>query len=66
MFCNLNAEQARLGMTDEDVANLIGISRSSYLSKKNSGKFTVPQIRILLNLFNVDFNYLFATDNKTA
>ena len=66
MFRNLNAEQARLGMTDEDVAERIGISRASYISKKNSGKFTVPQVRILLHLFDVDFEYLFATDNKTA
>lgn len=62
MFRNLNAEQARMGMTDEDVANKMGISRASYLSKKNSGKFTVPQVRILLCLFNVEFEYLFATD----
>lgn len=66
MFRNLNAEQARLGMTDEEVAQRIGISRSSYISKKNSGKFTVPQIRMLLTLFGVEFEYLFATDNKSA
>lgn len=39
MFRNLEAEQARKGLTDQEVANKLGISRVSYGNKKKSGKF---------------------------
>lgn len=39
MFRNLEAEQARLGLTNQDVATILGISRVSYENKKKSGKF---------------------------
>ncbi len=63
MFPNLNAEQARKAMSNVQVAQLIGISRASYSSKKRSGKFTVPQINTLLALFGCTFDYLFETEN---
>lgn len=66
MFNNLEAEQARHDMTNGDVANAIGISRVSYERKKKSGKFNRAEIVILLKLFNCDFEYLFAIDEKTA
>ncbi len=34
MFRNLEAEQARFGMTNQQVADKLGISRSSYEKKK--------------------------------
>ena len=37
MFRNLEAEQARLGLTNQDVATILGISRVSYENKKKSG-----------------------------
>ena len=40
MFRNLEAEQARKGYTNSDVAKLLGISRVSYENKKKTGKFT--------------------------
>ena len=40
LFRNLEAEQARKGYTNSDVANLLGISRVSYENKKKTGKFT--------------------------
>lgn len=36
MFKNLNAEQARMGLTNSDVAQRLGISRVSYESKKKT------------------------------
>ena len=66
MFNNLEAEQARHDMTNGDVANVIGISRVSYERKKKSGKFNRAEIVILLKLFNCDFEYLFAIDEKSA
>ena len=62
MFKNLNAEQARLGLTNSDVAERLGSSRVSYESKKKSGKFTTIEIKTLCNLFSCHFDYLFQTE----
>lgn len=59
MFRNLEAEQRRLGMTNSEVAEYLGVSRSTYESKKKNGMFSRPQIVKLLQLFKCDFDYLF-------
>ena len=66
MFKNLAAEQARRGYSDEYVSGILDIARVTYSAKKAKGTFTLPEIRILLELFDVSFEYLFATDDKTA
>lgn len=62
MFRNLDAEQARMGMSNTDVATELGISRVSYESKKKSGKFTTIEAKKLCDLFHCSFEYLFETD----
>lgn len=64
MFRNLDAEQARKGMTNSDVAQELGISRVSYESKKKTGKFTTFEIKTLCKLFKSKFDYLFATEES--
>lgn len=59
MFRNLQAEQARMGLTNQEVADLIGLSRISYESKKKTGKFNVNECVKLCKLFHVNFEYLF-------
>lgn len=44
MFKNLEAEQARIGMTNKQVAEYLGISRVSYENKKKTGKFYIKEI----------------------
>jgi len=61
MFRNLEAEQARLGYTNQKVANELGISRVSYENKKKTGKFTTLEIKVLCKLFKCKFDYLFET-----
>ena len=39
MFRNLEAEQARLRLTNQKVADILEISRVSYENKKKTGKF---------------------------
>lgn len=63
LFKNLNAEQARCGFTNSDVAKRLNISRVSYENKKKSGKFTTIEIKALCKLFQCKFDYLFATDD---
>lgn len=62
MFRNLEAEQARKGLTNQQVADKIGMSRSSYEHKKKTGKFYLSEIFDLCELFDCDFLYLFAKD----
>lgn len=64
MFRNLEAEQARFGLSNSDVANKLGISRNSYENKKKTGKFTTFEIKMLCKLFRCKFDYLFQTDDK--
>lgn len=65
MFSNLAAEQARSNHTNTYVAALLGISRQSYEHKKRNGTFKLHEINKLLELYNRDFEYLFA-ENKLA
>lgn len=64
MFRNLEAEQARNGMSNSEVAERLGISRVSYESKKKSGKFTAIQAKALCIMFKCGFEYLFQTDEE--
>lgn len=59
IFANLQAEQARALMTNQQVAEKVGLSRVSYESKKKSGRFTVFESAKLCKLFNCSFEYLF-------
>lgn len=60
MFPNLNAEQARNGMTDADVANELGMQRAAYGRKKQTGRFVVSECLMLCKLFRCSFEYLFS------
>lgn len=62
MFRNLNAEQARWGMTNAVTADLIGVSRVVFENKKKSGKITVLEAKKLCDFFHCSFEYLFETD----
>lgn len=59
MFRNLEAEQARFDLTNQNVADVLKISRVSYESKKKSGKFNTLEIKSLCKLFKCSFDYLF-------
>lgn len=59
MFRNLDAEQARLGLKNKEVAEKLNISRKSYENKKKNGKFTTLEIIQLCKIFNSQFEYLF-------
>ena len=61
MYPNLNAEQARHNMTNQQVADELGICRNSYESKKKNGKFVVTEAAKLCRMFDSEFNYLFST-----
>ena len=64
MFRNLEAEQARLRLTNQKVADILEISRVSYENKKKTGKFTTREIKKLCRIFKCKFDYLFAEENE--
>ena len=63
MFRNLDAEQARFSYTNQQMANMLGISRVSYENKKKTGKFTALEAKKMCTIFKVKFDYLFATES---
>ena len=65
MFKNLDAEQAKMGLSDKQVAEIIGISPAAYASKKKTGKFYIKEIFELCTLFKQSYEYLFSTDITT-
>ena len=66
LYPNLKAEQSRAGLTNQKVADLSGVSRVTYESKKKSGRFDVSESKKLCDLFKCDFDYLFATEGEDA
>ena len=65
MFRNLDAEQKRFGLTNSDVAEILGISRHTYEKKKKTRNFNRAQVVLLLNLFECKFEYLFAENTAS-
>ena len=61
LFGNLAAEQARLGMTDADVAKIINVTRQTYGIKKRRGTFKSDEIATLCRIFDKPFEHLFET-----
>ena len=59
MFPNLQAEQARNNMTNQQVADYLHINRNTYEQKKRSGRFVVAECNRLCSLFKCEFSYLF-------
>lgn len=64
MFPNLDAEQARHRMTNEQTGEYLNLSRVSYEKKKKQGRFTPRECKKLCQLFHVDFEYLFEEENE--
>lgn len=66
MYRNIKAEQARKAMTNQQIADVLGVCRKSYESKVVKGTFTVDEAKALIKLFEKPFDYLFATDPATV
>lgn len=59
MFPNLNAEQARYGKTNEDMAAFLNMSRVTYEKKKVDGTFSIADANSLCDFFRCEYQYLF-------
>ena len=64
MFRNLEAERARLRLTNQKVADILEIFRVSYENKKKQENLRHGKSKKLCRLFKCKFGYLFAEENE--
>ncbi len=64
MFPNLMGQKAYHKLTSEDMAKIIGVSRQTFESKMQSGRFYPTECTALCQYFGKSFDYLFATENE--
>lgn len=64
MFKNLIAEKAIRRLSNQQMAEIIGVSRPTFESKMKNGHFTATECWKLIYYFGMTFEYLFATDDS--
>ena len=66
MFANLLGQKAYHKLTNDDMARVINVSRTTYERKMRSGKFTLAECMKFVEYFDKPFDYLFdiETDHK--
>ena len=62
MYPNLMGQQAYHKLTAAQMGKIIGLSRQSFCSKMESGRFTPSECKRLCRYFGKSFDFLFATD----
>ncbi len=65
MYVNLLRQKAYHHLTDEDMGNIIGVSRNAYSQKIRSGRFWPSECQAFCRYFHKSFEYLFATEAST-
>lgn len=66
MLKNLIAEKAIHRLSNQQMADIIGVSRPTFENKMRSERFTVSECQRFLKYFGKTFEYLFATDEESA
>lgn len=64
MYPNLLGQKESRKLSNQDMAGIIGVSRSAYEQKIRSGKFTPLECAAYCNYFNKPFDYLFITESE--
>lgn len=60
MLLNLRAERVRQGLTQEDMANKIGIAEATYCRKeKGNAYFSFKEVLKILEILNCKFEDIF-------
>lgn len=62
MYPNLLGQKTYRHLTDEDMAKIIGVSRTAYQQKIKSGRFLADECKAYCSYFGKRFEYLFAED----
>lgn len=64
MFPNLMGQKAVHKLTDEQMADIIKVTRLTYLRKLTSGDFTVSECKTFCRYFDKPFDFLFQTQEE--
>jgi Predicted transcriptional regulators len=66
MYANLLGQKAYHHLTDEEMGQIIGVSRNSYGQKIKSGRFWPNECKAFCDFFHKPFDYLFATEDESS
>ena len=66
MFPNLMGQKAFHKLTSEEMGSIIGVSRQTYESKMQSGRFYPQECVAYCRYFGKPFDYLFAVETTEA
>lgn len=61
-YPNINAERVRLGMTMEDMAKRLGVTRKTIYNWMAHGKIPQSKLMLMTEMFNCSADYLLKTD----
>lgn len=64
MYPNLLGQKAIRKMSNEEMANVIQISRTAYESKIKTGRFTPQECMAYCHYFGKSFDYLFSVNGE--
>lgn len=64
MYPNLLGQKAYHKLSNEDLADILNLSRSSLEQKLKSGRFTPEECKTLCKYFGKPFEFLFATNEE--
>ncbi len=57
-YPNIEAERARLGISKQELAQLLNVSRKTYYNWVTKGRIPQVKIRQMAELFNTSVDYL--------
>lgn len=60
-YPNIDAERARRGLTAEELAKLLGVTRKTYYNWVNKRKVPQNQLVVMADIFGVSIDYLLET-----
>lgn len=58
LYPNIEAERARMNLSQEELSNKLGIERKSYYNWLTKGNIPIPMLINLAELFNCSTDYL--------
>lgn len=60
MYPNIEAERARMGLTKEELAKMLGVDRKTLRKWVNSGNIPPASLAKMADIFNCSMDYLLA------
>ena len=66
MYPKLIGKRHEKGISQQEMANLLGISKNNYfLKEKGKLDFNLAEVKKILEIFNCDYNDIFFNENVT-